>query len=124
MSMFAKLPVFAKLPALMLLAAALAGCTSGLTPYGGNPNTVIATARDTGFDKIGLRDGGAAIAYDPDGCQGWLMDDGVEGYSGRRYDPVSGLPVCNNLFPPGTVLRDYQTGTAGINDFVPGSVSN
>ena len=111
--------MFAKLSALTLVAATLAGCSSGLTPYGGNPNTVIATARDTGFDKIGLRDGGAAIAYDPDGCQGWLMDDGVEGYSGRRYDPVSGLPVCNNLYPPGTVVRNYQTQSAGLNDFVP-----
>ena len=119
MSMFAKLPVLVKIPALMVMAATLAGCTSGLTPYGGNPNTVIATSHDTGFDKIGLRNGGAAIAYDPDGCQGWLMDDGAEGYSGRRYDPVSGLPVCNNLFPPGTVLRNYQTQTPGLNDYVP-----
>ena len=118
-TVYAKLPVFAKLPALMLMAAALAGCTGGLTPYGGNPDTVIATARDTGLDKIGLRDGGAAIANDPDGCQGWLMDDGAEGYSGRRYDPVSGLPVCNDLFPPGTVVRNYQTQSAGLNDYVP-----
>ena len=55
--------------------------------------------------KIGLQDGDAAIAYDPDGCQGWLMDDGVEGYSGRRFDPVSGLPICNTHYPPGTVVR-------------------
>lgn len=107
-------------PAILLLTAALlSGCTDGLTPYAQSPGTVIATARDTGSDNIGLRNGGAAIAYDPDGCQGWIMDDGVEGYSGRRFDPVSGLPVCNNRFPPGTVIRNYQTQTPGVRDYVP-----
>lgn len=47
------------------------------------------------------------------------MDDGIEGYSGRRYDPVSGLPVCNNHYPPGTVLGNYQTSSAPIKDWVP-----
>ena len=51
------------------------------------------------------------------------MDDGLEGYSTPRYDPVSGLPVCNNNFPPGTVLRQYQTGTEGIQDRVSGPAS-
>ena len=92
----------------------------GLTRYDGDPNTVIATGVDKGRDTGVLRNGQAAIAYDPDGCQNWIMDDGVEGYSTPRYDPVSGLPVCNDLYPPGTVLRDYQTGTEGINDYVPG----
>jgi hypothetical protein len=48
------------------------------------------------------------------------MDDGLEGYSTPRYDPVSGLPICNDRFPPGTVIRDYQTGTEGIADRVSG----
>lgn len=99
----------------------VSGCSDGLTPYSKSPDTVIATASDTGRDKIGLREGEAAIAYDPDGCQGWIIDDGVEGYSGRRYDPVSGLPVCNNHFPPGTVVGNYQTESAPIGDYVPGS---
>ena len=67
-----------------------------------------------------LREGEAAIAYDPDGCQGWIIDDGAEGYSGRRYDPASGLPVCNNLYPPGTVVGNYQTDSAPVKDYVPG----
>jgi hypothetical protein len=108
------------LSALALLAAtALAGCTDGLTPYVQSPDTVIATASDSGRDNVPLAPGGGAIAYDPDGCQGWIIDDGVEGYSGRRFDPVSGLPVCNNHYPPGTVLRNYQTMDAGIADYVP-----
>jgi hypothetical protein len=106
----------------LVAAVFLAGCVGGegLTPYDGDPNTVIATGVDKGRDTGVLRNGQAAIAYDPDGCQNWIMDDGVEGYSTPRYDPVSGLPVCNDLYPPGTVLRDYQTGTEGINDYVPG----
>ena len=103
----------------LMLVSLLGGCIEGVAPYTQSPNTVIATAQDTGRDTAPLGDGGAAIAYDPDGCQGWIMDDGLEGYSGRRFDPVSGLPVCNNLYPPGTVLKDYQTQAPGIRDWVP-----
>ena len=102
----------------LLALTTLAGC--GLEPYSPGPNTVIASNHDSGSDPSPLVDGHAAIAYDPDGCQGWLMDDGVEGYSGRRFDPVSGLPICNTHYPPGTVVRNYQTASAPINDYVPG----
>lgn len=91
----------------------------GLHPYRGG-NDVIATGTDKGRDTGALVNGRAAIAYDPDGCQNWIIDDGVEGYSSPRFDPVSGLPVCNNKYPPGTVLRDYQSGTQGLRDWVPG----
>ncbi|MDZ4135916.1 MAG: hypothetical protein U1D06_10055, partial [Paracoccaceae bacterium] len=102
----------------LALVTLLGACSDGLQAYDGNPNTVIATGVDKGRDTGLLQDGRAAIAYDPDGCQNWIMDDGVEGYASPRFDPVSGLPVCNNLYPPGTVLRDYQTGTEGIVDRV------
>jgi len=112
-----------RIGASLMMVSLLGGCLENAiehtAPYGQSPDTVIATASDSGSDAVGLSDGGAAIAYDPDGCQGWVMDDGLEGYSGRRFDPVSGLPVCNNLYPPGTVLRNYQTGTPGITDGVP-----
>jgi len=105
--------------AALLMTGLLAGCVDGVSAYDGNPNTVIATARDTGRDKIGLRDGDAAIVYTPDGCQAWIMDDGVEGYASNRYDPVSGLPICNRLYAPGTVVGDYQTQSPGLRDYVP-----
>lgn len=105
----------------LIAALALSACEGGgLVRYVESPNTVIATASDTGSDNTGLRNGGFAIAYDPDGCQNWIADDGVEGYSTPRFDPVSGLPVCNNEFPPGAVVKDYQTPDAGIRDYVPG----
>lgn len=111
-----KITVF---PLLAFAALTLSACVDGLTPYTAGPDTVIATARDTGRDHTGLIEGEAAIAYDPDGCQGWIIDDGIEGYSGRRYDPVSGLPVCNNHYPPGTVLGNYQSSSAPLRDYVP-----
>ncbi len=111
--------IWPTIPRVIAACFALAGCDAGLTPYRQSPDTVIATNHDTGSDSGVLTDGGAAIAYDPDGCQVWIMDDGVEGYSGRRYDPKSGLPVCNNLYPPGTVLGNYQTQSPGLLDWVP-----
>lgn len=98
----------------------LSGCIEGVTAYKQSPDTVIATAYDKGRDSGVLEEGGAAIAYDPDGCQGWIIDDGIEGYSGRRFDPVTGLPICNDHYPPGTVVKDYQSQSPGLRDYVPG----
>lgn len=103
----------------LFAATLLASCGEGVTPYVKSPDTVIATAYDRGSDAGVLKAGKAAIAYDPDGCQGWIIDDGLEGYSGRRFDPITGLPVCNNQFPPGTVVKDYQSQSPGLPDFVP-----
>jgi hypothetical protein len=101
-----------------------AGCIQnegfeGTQAYTG-ANSIIATGQDQGRDSGQLVNGVAAIAYDPDGCQNWIIDDGLEGYSTPRYDPVSGLPVCNSLYPPGTVIGGYQSGTQGIQDRVSG----
>ncbi|WGV15815.1 hypothetical protein [Fuscovulum ytuae] len=91
----------------------------GIQPYQG-PGSVIATGQDRGLlDRGALVNGEAAIAYDPDGCQNWIIDDGLEGYSSPRFDPVSGLPICNNRYPPGTVLGRYQTESAVLNDWIP-----
>jgi hypothetical protein len=110
-----------KITAIVTATLLLAGCESleGTQSYSGT-NSVIATGQDQGRDSGVLVNGVAAIAYDPDGCQNWIIDDGLEGYSTPRYDPVSGLPVCNDRYPPGTVIRDYQTGNAGIRDRVSG----
>ncbi|WP_299480012.1 hypothetical protein [Cypionkella sp.] len=113
------MPKMTVFPLLAFAALGLSACVDGLTPYAQGPDTVIATARDSGRDHVGLIEGEAAIAYDPDGCQGWIIDDGAEGYSGRRYDPVSGLPVCNNKYPPGTVIGNYQSASSPVNDYVP-----
>ncbi len=107
-----------------LVCLVVAGCAAGerlegARAYSG-PTSVIATGQDQGIDTGVLIDGEAALAYDPDGCQVWIMDDGLEGYATPRFDPKSGLPVCNDKYPPGTVLGNYQTSNAGIPDRVSG----
>lgn len=108
---------FALIGSALILSACVEG--RGLSPYTGNPNAVIATNEDRGDDNVSIADGEAAIVYDPDGCQGWMIDDGLEGYAGRRFDPKSGLPVCDDNYPPGTVVGDYQSDSPGIRDYVP-----
>jgi hypothetical protein len=112
-----------KITALVVSGMALSGCITesfeGTEPYRG-ADSIIATGQDQGRDSGVLVNGVAAIAYDPDGCQNWIIDDGLEGYSSPRYDPVSGLPICNNNYPPGTVLGNYQSGSPGIPDRVSG----
>ena len=109
-----------RLGGLLALGAALSGCgvIEGSRRYHG-PDSVIADASDSGTDTGGLIEGEAAIAYDPDGCQVWIIDDGLEGYSSPRFDPDTGLPVCDDKYPPGTVLGDYQTSSSPIADRVP-----
>lgn len=113
---------------MLVVATGLSGCggliegIEGTVPYSG-PDSVIATAEDYGRDDVGLVDGEAAIAYDPDGCQVWIVDDGVEGYSTPRFDPKTGLPVCDGKYPPGTVLGVYETSDAGVADRVSGPAS-
>ncbi len=103
----------------LFLVLGLTASACGIAPYGG-PNDVIATGSDRGFfDRTALVNGEAAIAYDPDGCQNWIIDDGLEGYSSPRYDPASGLPICNNRYPPGTVLGEYETRSSALGDWVP-----
>jgi hypothetical protein len=110
----------ASVSGLMVAALALSGCEEGSTRrYVQSPDTVIAQPFDTGRERGVLEDGGAAIVYDPDGCQGWLIDDGIEGYSGRRFDPISGLPICDDRYPPGTVLGDFQYQAPILRDSVP-----
>ena len=112
-----------KIGAALTTAILLSGCVTetfeGTERYRG-ADSVIATGQDQGRDTGVLKNGVAAIAYDPDGCQNWIIDDGLEGYSSPRYDPASGLPICNDQFPPGTVIRNYQSSTEGIRDRVSG----
>ncbi len=108
------------------LATLVAGC-GGLETFGfegtsryHGPTSVIATGQDQGSDDGVLADGQAAIAYDPDGCQVWIIDDGLEGYSSPRFDPKTGLPVCDDRYPPGAVIGIYETDSAPIPDGVSG----
>lgn len=106
--------------ALLMTVSACAEGVEGTSRYAG-PNSVIATNIDKGRDSGPMTANNPGIAYTPDGCQVWFIDDGVEGRSSNRLDPVSGLPVCNDRYAPGTVVGTYQSGNEGIVDRVPGT---
>lgn len=93
------------------------GAVRNNTPAG-QPN-VVAIAEDTGTDDGPLSRLEAGIFIDPDGCHIWMIDDGLEGYWSRRLDPRSGLPVCTQPAPPGSIVGDFSSGSPGIEDCVP-----
>lgn len=102
----------------LLAPLALAGCMSSTAYTGGQP-PLIATNTDTFLgDSPGPRDGLAAVAITPDGCEAWIIDEGVEGYASTRSDPRSGLPVCTTEIPPGSVIGDH-TVSNDFPDYLP-----
>lgn len=110
-----------KLTALLALALVLAGCVEsieGVSPTN-DPAPVRAIAHDRGRDAGSLTQLEAGIWVDPDGCHHWIVDDGLEGYIDARRDPVTGLPVCTPIAPPGSIVGDSGAGAAGIRDWVP-----
>lgn len=97
---------------------ALAGCMSS-TEYTGNGVPLIARNVDGTFgDTAGPRDGMAAVAVTPDGCEAWIIDEGVEGYASTRSDPRSGLPRCTTEIPRGAVIGDHRASN-DIIDILP-----
>ncbi|WP_106745050.1 hypothetical protein [Yoonia maritima] len=74
---------FAKVVLLAAASVSLSGCET--SSKGG--------ITDGGLDGGTLRDGLANIWIDPDGCQHWYIDDGIEGYMTPRLRP-DGRPYC------------------------------
>jgi hypothetical protein len=100
----------------LLAPIALAGCMS-TTTVDGVP--LIAQPRDNVFgDGYGPRDGVAAVAVTPDGCEAWIIDEGLEGYASTRSDPRTGLPVCSRRIPAGSVVGDHKV-SADLFDILP-----
>ena len=77
--------IFVKCFGLVAIMSSLAAC-EGRT---GDSNQVTDGGIDGGF----LRDGVANIWVDPDGCQHWYIDDGLEGYMTPRLNR-DGTPRC------------------------------
>lgn len=89
----------------LLVAASLSACTKG---------------PDKGFDKFidskDLSTLKAGIWVDPQGCDHWIIDDGVEGYLSQRLDKY-GKPVCSGVAPPTTVTGPFKS-QQGIADLI------
>lgn len=69
---------------------------------------------DGGWDKKPLSDLQAGIWIDPNGCDHWIIDDGVEGYLSPRLDP-DGRPVCSgNADERNTAIGDFKGGSSSL----------
>jgi hypothetical protein len=51
----------------------------------------------------------AGIWIDPNGCDHWIIDDGVEGYLSQRLDRY-GKPVCSGIAPPTVATGNFKGG--------------
>jgi hypothetical protein len=65
---------------------------------------------DRGFDKKPLSELQAGIWVDPNGCDHWIIDDGVEGYLSPRL-ARDGKPVCSGVVPPTYTSGDFKRGS-------------
>lgn len=64
---------------------------------------------DRGIDSKDLSQLQAGIWVDPNGCDHWIIDDGVEGYLSQRLDKY-GKPVCSGAAPPNTATGPFKRG--------------
>lgn len=88
-----------KLIAVLSAAVLIAGCE----------NKVDKTV-DRGFDSKHLSTLQAGIWIDPNGCDHWIIDDGIEGYLSQRLDKY-GKPVCSGTAPPTVATGAYKSGS-------------
>jgi hypothetical protein len=96
-----------KSAAFALVAATLvSGCVQSIE--GGR--NVTAKTVDGGFDGKHLSQLVAGIWVDPNGCDHWIIDDGLEGYLSQRLDRY-GKPVCSGVAPPNTATGPYKQGS-------------
>lgn len=89
-----------------------AGCALGLAACSdsvGSNGDPSDKSRDRGFDSKHLSQLQAGIWVDPNGCDHWIIDDGVEGYLSARLDKY-GKPVCSGVAPPTQTVGDFRSG--------------
>lgn len=65
---------------------------------------------DRGFDAKDLSTLKAGIWVDPNGCDHWIIDDGLEGYLSQRLSR-DGKPVCSGVAPPNTAVGPFKSGS-------------
>ena len=90
---------------LVVAGFALAACADGFGD-GLPPDKTV----DRGIDRKHLSQLQAGIWVDPNGCDHWIIDDGVEGYLSQRLDKY-GKPVCSGVAPPHQTVGDFKGGS-------------
>lgn len=95
-----------KLALVLAAAGSLAGCVD--VPIGPDKS------QDRNmFDRDDLSQMRAGIWVDPNGCDHWIIDDGVEGYLSQRLDKY-GKPVCSGAAPPTHIKGDFKGGSTSL----------
>jgi hypothetical protein len=69
---------------------------------------------DDSIDAKELTQLRAGIWVDPNGCDHWIIDDGVEGYLSARLDRRTGKPVCSGIAPPTYTSGQFKGGSTVI----------
>ena len=109
-----------KIAALLSSALLVSGCgeaaIAALSGEGGQGrvNTDKTFDYGQGAEEEHLSNLVAGIWVDPNGCDHWIIDDGIEGYLSQRLDPYC-KPVCSGIAPPNTAIGPYK-GDQTIND--------
>ena len=102
-----------KITALMVMGLSVSGCAealiTGLNIEGGERSGSDRFV-DAGRDEKPLQNLVAGIWVDPNGCDHWIIDDGIEGYLSERLTP-DGRPVCSGVAPPSTAVGPFNQGT-------------
>ncbi|MDD9741947.1 hypothetical protein PVW47_19350 [Marinovum sp. SP66] len=93
-----------KLCAALTLGFAVSACDEG--PRGYPADKTI----DRGINAHSLKSLKWGVYVDPDGCDHWISDDGVEGYQVNRLDRY-GKPVCSGVAPPTYTAGDFKGGS-------------
>ncbi len=99
---------------LLASGAALSACVSAEGLEGGGPLALGGIGPDKtvdrGINAHHLSTLVAGIWVSPDGCDHWIIDDGVEGYLSPRLTP-DGRPVCSGVAPPAVATGPFKEGT-------------
>ncbi|SPF81018.1 hypothetical protein [Pseudoprimorskyibacter insulae] len=90
----------------LIAATALSGCFL--------PDAPADKSQDRNmFDRKDLSQLKAGVWIDPNGCDHWIIDDGVEGYLSQRLDKY-GKPVCSGTAPPTVATGDFKGGSTAL----------
>ena len=100
-----------KVSVLLAAGVSTSGCVELFaTQLEGGNRTGLERTFDAGRDSKSLSQLVAGIWVDPNGCDHWIIDDGVEGYLSERLTP-DGRPVCSGVAPPNTATGPFREGT-------------
>lgn len=96
----------------VLALALMSGCAEfWIAGVEGGRRTGLERSFDAGQDAKSLSQLIAGTWVDPNGCDHWFIDDGVEGYLTERLTP-DGRPVCSGVAPPNTATGPFSRGTS------------